>query len=136
MDKLGMYLLVSLFFVVASMIEFAIALLVKRNSREQTVELEKNKNKILTQNMSLKRSLSQMRIGFPPTTDSFSKSRTGLRMNKSSECLELYGKRRNAKFFTSSYNILDIAASILFPIFYALFNIVYWWLVFDNLTVH
>ena len=32
-DKLGMYLLVSLFFVVATMIEFAVALLVKRNPR-------------------------------------------------------------------------------------------------------
>merc|ERR1712061_294824 len=40
-DKLGVYLLVSLFFVVATMLEFAIALLVKRNPRRFKKMLKK-----------------------------------------------------------------------------------------------
>ena len=127
-DKLGVYLLVSLFFVVATMIEFAVALLLQRNSRKRKVEFEKSKTKISMQNTSLKRNLSQMEIVPPPTIDALFKSRKEV-ISQPSECLYFNEQCKNAKFFTSYYNCIDILASVLFPTLYAVFNIVYWHLV-------
>jgi hypothetical protein len=117
---------VSLFFVVATMIEFAVALLVKRNPIKRNVE--SGKNKISMQSTSLNRSLSEMGIELPSTTNSLFKSRKGI-IIRPSESLDYNEQSKNEKCFTSSYNCIDISASVLFPTCYALFNIVYWCLV-------
>ena len=119
----------SLFFVVAAMLEFAVTLLINRIRRKQNGEIGKRGSKIFPGNTSLTRSLSEIKMVLPPTVNLSLTSRKRLAI-KESEYLDLNRQQNNAKFFTISHNFIDISATVLFPTSYTLFNIVYWYLVF------
>ncbi len=109
MDYLGIYLLVSLVFVVGIMVEFAIALLVHRYSEKKIVpdtiidSRNQNRNKF-----RFKRK-NQNQIGL-------------IKKNAYDNACHL--EQQTWRGITA--NTIDIAASVLFPLAYIIFNAVYW----------
>lgn len=115
MDNLGLYLLVSLFFVVGMMVEFAIALVVSRNCENTVFSNEndmKDGNRRTSQykvDMILKG--KQKRVD---SVDGNGFKRPSL-------------DRRNVQPVPRvTSTMIDITASILFPVAYTIFNITYW----------
>ena len=143
MDKLGLYLLVSLFFVVSTMIEFAIVLLVKRHSEsrvstkghdtqyERKVGYEKGRNPKrnmsksdgIKGNTTIQESSFNLNLVRLPLVDAFFDS--GERF-KHTDNLDDIQQDNSFKCFKLSSNAIDIAASLLFPTLYGIFNIIYW----------
>ena len=111
MDNLALYILVSLFFVVGMMVEFAIALLLYRRNMDHVNK--KNQKGCIN-----------------PETRKDSKSSILERRNGSHRG-ETYLERKERKQREQSWphissNSVDIVASILFPFAYIIFNIAYW----------
>ena len=141
MDNLGMYLLVSLFFVVSTIIEFAIILLVKRHSEsrvstkghdtqyERKVGYEKARNPKrnmskadgIKGNTTIQESSFNLNLVRLPLVDAFFDSGEG--QTENSDDIQ-----RNNSFKCSklSSHAIDIAASLLFPALNGIFNIIYW----------
>ena len=111
MDNLALYILVSLFFVVGMMVEFAIALLLYRRNMDHVNK--KNEKGCIN-----------------PETRKDSKSSILERRNGSLRG-ETYLERQERKQREQSWphissNTVDIVASILFPLAYIIFNVAYW----------
>ena len=125
-------MLVSLFFVVATMIEFAIVLLVKRNSR--SIELFKNKKKISADEslFTKERCVSQLMKNISPFPRKESKatirsSNERKRLNLQNQKEDIEGMKTDIGL--SAHVVIDLIASCLFPISYVIFNIIYWYMV-------
>ena len=145
MDKLGLYLLVSLFFVVGAMFEFAIVLLMKRwhdkrlstqkhyniyqnqggsacktNCKEtKNIKTADTKDlNITTQKVSYKS--NSVEIAFVDRGLDSSKE-----LNQAKDTDDVYQSRRFSWDKLSS-NHIDFAALFLFTTCYALFNSIYW----------
>ena len=115
------------------MIEFAIALLVKRNPRSLKKMLEK---KTIPGNTSLFKnatSISQLMAGLSTNTSTGKKiekrrSSKGIKI-QNLEDLKNENDDGRKKINLSSHNFIDLVSSILFPISYLIFNIIYWLMV-------
>ena len=145
MDKLGLYLLVSLFFVVGAMFEFAIVLLVKRwhekelctqkhfniyqnqdgsacktNCKEtKNIKTADTKDlNITTQNMSYESNL--IKTAYVDRGLDSSKE-----LNQAKDTEDVYQSGRFSWDKLSS-NHIDFAALFLFTTCYAIFNSIYW----------
>ena len=145
MDNLGIYLLGSLFFVVAAMVEFSIALLVKRNprcewmgrqkisgnqSKEKTatyelqiIEVVANKRRIITENMLNYSGCPEdkLRIG----NSMFNEK--ALHLNEMSTGFEDDADGKDSRCLLPSANVIDMSAFVLFPSLYLAYNFVYWY---------
>ena len=111
MDNLALYLLVSLFFVVGMMVEFAISLLLYRRNTGQRIK----KNQ----------------IGLDGHGNRNEQKSNGLELPNGSKRGETYLERIERKnqepgWPQISSNTVDIIASILFPFAYIVFNVAYW----------
>ena len=109
MTALGIYLLISLFFVVAGMVEFAILLFLLRRS----------------ENSSYKKGLP---ISFnnkldARNTNEYNEERRNVSYNSNSSGVAI--KNESVDFIICARKI-DFTATILFPIAYSVFNIIYW----------
>ena len=146
-DKLGFYLLVSLFFVVATIVEFAIALLVKRNSRctgsiVPKVSANAIREKAMPQEpKNDKISVNKKQTCKENSLHSICSSKEMLHVDNSwfnvterhvyrqHGIVDFEGKLTDSKCFILSPNAIDIFASVLFPTTYIIFNAVYWYVV-------
>ena len=120
MTALGMYLFISLFFVVGGMVEFAVLVFMLRRS----------------ENKSLKACIFENHLTGNDNTDhllEYTEDRMSLKSSFKSRSASQYNqKAKTAKvttfkmsFHDYSYTI-DFAAMIIFPITYIFFNIIYW----------
>ena len=143
-DNLGVYLLVSLFFVVATIIEFATVLLVKRNSKctglcRQEVSGNDTKEKITPQELYRKKIVARKNKIFTEQSltnngipeemlygDNSLFNATERHENSKFRVLDFDADLKNAICILPSSNAIDIAACVLFPIVYLAFNILYW----------
>ena len=127
------------------MIEFAIVLLVKRHSENSVSSKRPNtkcENKVglgservrnpkhnmnntdgITINATTQQHFSNQGLFGLPLVDAFFDSNEGFKQPE-----DLAGTRQDNSFKCSklSVNDIDIAASILFPALYGMFNIIYW----------
>ena len=114
MDNLALYLLVSLFFVVGMMFEFAIALLLYRRNTE------------------IRNKLNQINVGgldYRKDSEVSVLERKGSKngLIRGETYLERFErKQREPAWPDISSNTVDIIASFLFPFAYLIFNIGYW----------
>ena len=108
MDNLGVYILVSWFFVVGMMLEFAIALIIYRN-----YDVKISPNPIDDKDSEKRRN---------PLHYLEEQKHIDTRASK----LTSPDKKKLPLFRNMSYNKIDIIASFLFPMAYACFNIIYW----------
>ena len=128
-------MLVSLFFVVATMVEFAVALLIKRSSGDvkitkqlgsksplgvNTSSEELNSSKVAMENKkiaigdgSFQKALSNSNAKFPLNNLLLDR-----KMSKPSD--------NGCSLPKISSNAIDIMSSILFPLSYMIFNVIYW----------
>ena len=111
-DKLGLYLLVSLFFIVATMLEFVIALLVKRRAEHRVSPIDKPPKRYL--GIQMKRAL--FNSVFAPTEQ----------LEESMEKNDCRKVEHPTNINTNS-NKIDFTSALLFPTAYAIFNIIYWY---------
>ena len=114
------------------MIEFAIVLLLKRNSR--SIKLFKNNNKISSDESlfikvgcvsQLMKNISQFSRKESKATIRSSKERKRLNLQNQKEDIE--GIKTDIGL--SAHVVIDLIASCLFPISYVIFNIIYWYMV-------
>ena len=145
-DNLGIYLLISLFFVVATIIEFAVVLLVKRNSgctgiRRQKVSGNKSnekmtpqelyRTKITTRTNKIFTEQSITNNGLPEEMlygDNSLFNAPEQHENWKFRVLDFDAGLNSSMSFLPSSNAIDIAACVLFPIVYLAFNI--WYMLF------
>ena len=139
-----MYLLVSLFFVVATMVEFAVALLIKRSTgnvkitkqlgSKSTLGVKTSSDKLNSSKVAMEN--KKITIGDGSFQASLSKNNAKYPLNnllldrklsKPSEdgCFNLVETTFKSWPKISS-NTIDIMASILFPLSYMIFNVIYW----------
>ena len=111
-DKLGVYLLFSLFFVVATMLEFAIVLLLKRNPKIPKM------SQLMTNFYAM--------LGMDKTSE-FHRNK-GTKIQDLEDRNDNIGRRKDLNAL-AAYILIDLIASFLFPISYLLFNIIYWYIV-------
>ena len=107
MTALGIFLLSSLFFVVMGMAEFAVLLFMLRRSEPNLASIRKSNssnNGHMVDNMFEYVDDRRIVTGHAKTSNL---------------------SRESAKFILYS-NKIDFAATVLFPILYGLFNVIYW----------
>ena len=115
MTAIGIYLLISLFFVVGAMVEFAVLLFLLRRSEKSSYLKEKG-------GLSSSKSNSKHPIECKEIKRIAS---TIHRQESSTRYFDDSFKDNLNDFFTYSSTI-DLAAAAIFPLAYIIFNIVYW----------
>ena len=118
MTALGIYLLISLFFVLGGIAEFAILIFMLRRSENLSHNANKVKNKKTLVDINHTENDHRYEEDRRSSKSSF-KSRCHVNHNS------LKNHCRKASFKNYSYTI-DLTSSIMFPIAYIAFNIIYW----------
>ena len=122
LNDLGVYLLVSLFFVVAALIEFAFVLLVQRKLNAKVGDIHNKERKKLgrkERQKSFEMSLTNGNAEHIPKVFE-------LNPEKSQACDTSNGKQMKLVNMQLSTENIDTMACILFILFYLLFNLFYW----------
>ena len=116
MTAIGIYLIISLFFVVGGMVEFAILLFLLR--RSENLSYRKGSCYKFTPGGSSENQLKH-------TEDTRNTS------VKSHKLRPILNKNSNLSGFICYARKIDFAATLIFPSTYVLFNIIYWWYYFN-----
>ena len=111
MDNLALYLLVSLFFVVGMMVEFAIALLLYRRDMEHVNKKNQIDFDCLETRKNAKGGIIERRNGSIKGENNLGRQAR---------------KQPGPLWIQISSNRVDAIASVLFPFAYIIFNVVYW----------
>ena len=101
------------------MVEFVIVLIVKRHAEtvgigHEKSESQKNKTECIKCNMRAQNEESDQRM------DKVAQLMQGYTLANTQQ-------QHSFKDFKISPNSIDIAASVLFPVIYMVFNVIYWW---------
>ena len=121
LNALGKYLLVSMIFVVAAMIEFAIVVMVNRmSSPKSNISSESKIDTISKKLFCGGRLKDQKQVG---DDGKVPKENFKIETYKNIEQKE---SKKNWMFFKSSVNAIDITAFLMFFSFYFVFNVQYW----------
>ena len=120
MNALGVYLLVSLFFVVSTMFEFAVVLLLKQIPEWKMISKMRDKRR--------RKQRATSDNTYAKTKKDGHRNPLGLKLDQ--DAIEILMVDNDQT--TSSTHKIDIAALAIFSVLYILFNITYWIYVLGN----
>ena len=120
MNALGVYLLVSLFFVVSTMFEFAVVLLLKQIPEWKMISKMRDKRR--------RKQRATSDNTYAKTKKDGHRNPLGLKLDQ--DAFEIL--RVDNDQTTSSTHKIDISALAVFSVLYIVFNITYWTYVLGN----
>ena len=120
MNALGVYLLVSLFFVVSTMFEFAVVLLLKQIPEWKMISKMRDKRR--------RKQRATSDNTYAKTKKDGHRNPLGLKLDQDAFEIMMVDNDQT----TSSTHKIDISALAVFSVLYILFNITYWIYVLGN----
>ena len=120
MNALGVYLLVSLFFVVSTMFEFAVVLLLKQIPEWKMISKMRDKRR--------RKQRATSDNTYAKTKKDGHRNPLGLKLDQDAFEILMVDNDQT----TSSTHKIDISALAVFSVLYILFNIIYWIYVLGN----
>ena len=120
MNALGVYLLVSLFFVVSTMFEFAVVLLLKQIPEWKMISKMRDKRR--------RKQRATSDNTYAKTKKDGHRNPLGLKLDQDAFEILMVDNDQT----TSSTHKIDISALAVFSVLYILFNITYWIYVLGN----
>ena len=120
MNALGVYLLVSLFFVVSTMFEFAVVLLLKQIPEWKMISKMRDKRR--------RKQRATSDNTYAKTNKDGHRNPLGLKLDQDAFEILMVDNDQT----TSSTHKIDISALAVFSVLYILFNITYWIYVLGN----
>ena len=120
MNALGVYLLVSLFFVVSTMFEFAVVLLLKQIPEWKMISKMRDKRR--------RKQRATSDNTYAKTKKDGHRNPLGLKLDQDAFEILMVDNDQT----TSSTHKIDISALAVFTVLYILFNITYWIYVLGN----
>ena len=120
MNALGVYLLVSLFFVVSTMFEFAVVLLLKQIPEWKMISKMRDKRR--------RKQRATSDNNYAKTKKYGHRNPLGLKLDQDAFEIMMVDNDQT----TSSTHKIDISALAVFSVLYILFNITYWIYVLGN----